>query len=151
MGSPKPLLDWHGRPLVRYQVEQLRDAGCDLVVVVLGFASGRIRCFIDESQALVVENAGYREGRASSVRAGVAALPASTAWIAVLGVDQPRPSAITRALIEASRTTDADLLIPTHNGRRGHPTLFSGRLISEMAAVQEATLGLRDVVIHHQG
>ena len=34
MGSPKPLLDWHGKPLIRYQVDQLRAAGCDHVVVV---------------------------------------------------------------------------------------------------------------------
>ena len=30
MGSPKPLLDWHGKPLIRYQVDQLRAAGRQL-------------------------------------------------------------------------------------------------------------------------
>ena len=34
-------------------------------------------------------------------------------------------------------------------GRRGHPVLFSGRLLPEMREVQDATLGLRAVVHRH--
>ena len=36
MGEPKALLDWGGEPLARYQIRQLREAGADEVIVVLG-------------------------------------------------------------------------------------------------------------------
>ena len=35
MGRPKPLLQWQGVPLIRYQVDSLVAAGVDEVVVVL--------------------------------------------------------------------------------------------------------------------
>lgn len=149
MGSPKPLLAWKGRPLVQYQVEQLRAAGCGVVVVVLGSRAERVLPFVDGLNATVVVNEQFAEGRATSVRAGAAAVPASATWIAVLGVDQPRPAAVMRPLFQAAATSDADILVPVHGGRRGHPVLFSGRLLAEMREVQDATLGLRAVVYRH--
>ncbi len=151
MGSPKPLLDWHGRPLILYQINQLRAAGCDEVVVVLGDRAARVTCFIeDDPHTIVVENPDYRQGRASSVRAGASALQSSTQWIAVLGVDQPRPDSITRQLLKAASASTAAIIVPTHNGRRGHPTLFAGRLLPEMLRVQEETLGLRAILQRHR-
>ena len=146
MGSPKPLLDWHGRPLVRYQVEQLRAGGCDLVVVVLGYRADRVRPFVDGLKAKVVENSAYREGRATSVRAGAAAIPLSAGWVLVLGVDQPRPAGAVRAVVEAAQASDAAVIIPRYSGRNGHPTAFAGRLLPEMRRVRDETLGLREVV-----
>ncbi len=149
MGSPKPLLDWKGRPLVRYQVEQLRAAGCDAVVVVLGSRADRVQPFVDGLGATVVINDQFAEGRATSVRAAAALVPASAEWIAVLGVDQPRPAVVMRPLFQAAADSDADILVPVYGGRRGHPVLFSGRLLGEMRDVQDATLGLRAVVYRH--
>ncbi len=150
MGSPKPLLDWHGRPLVQHQVRELRRGGCDLVMVVLGHQAGRVESFVQASQAQVVYNTDYREGRASSVRAGAQALPGNLDWIVVLGVDQPRPAGVVAAMVKAARQSDASILLPVYQGRHGHPTLFSGRLLAEMAQVQDETLGLRAVVRRHE-
>jgi len=149
MGSPKPLLAWRGRPLVRYQVEQLREAGCDVVVVVLGSRAGRVLPFADVPGATLVVNQRWAEGRATSVRAGAAAIPASADWIAVLGVDQPRSAQVLRPLFTAAAHSTADILVPVQGGRRGHPVLFSGRLLTEMREAQDATLGLRAVVRRH--
>lgn len=150
MGSPKPLLDWHGKPLVRYQVEQLRAGGCDVVVVVLGYRADRVRPFVDGTGATVVENPGYREGRASSVRVGTGAIPFGAEWVLVLGVDQPRPAAAVREVVRATEAGDAAILIPTYRGRFGHPTAFAGWLLSEMRRVRDETLGLRDIVKRHE-
>lgn len=150
MGSPKPLLDWHGKALVRYQVEQLMAGGCDLVVVVLGYRADRVRPFVDGTEATVVENPVYREGRASSVRIGTGAIPSGVEWVLVLGVDQPRPAAAVRAVVRAVGTSDAAIIIPTYRGRHGHPTAFAGRLLPEMGRVRDETLGLREVVKRHE-
>lgn len=150
MGSPKPLLDWHGRPLVRSQVDQLRGGGCDVVVVVLGYRADRVRPFVDGADATVVENPIYREGRASSVRVGAGAIPSGAEWVLVLGVDQPRPAAAVREVVRASATSEAAIIIPTYRGRHGHPTAFAGRLLPEMRRVRDETLGLREVVKRHE-
>ena len=102
------------------------------------------------SQAQVVYNADYREGRASSVRTGAQALPGNLDWIVVLGVDQPRPAGVIATMVQAARQSDASILLPVYQGRHGHPTLFSGRLLAEMAQVQDETLGLRAVVRRHE-
>lgn len=149
MGSPKPLLEWHGLPLVRYQVRELRRGGCDLVVVVLGARADRVAPFVEGSGAAVVVNHEYRQGRASSVRAGAAAIPPTPEWVLVLGVDQPRPAAVVATVVAAARASGNAIIMPAYQGRFGHPTAFSGRLLPEMREVDDATLGLRAVVRRH--
>ncbi|MEO6397075.1 MAG: NTP transferase domain-containing protein, partial [Tepidiformaceae bacterium] len=43
MGEPKALLDWGGEPLLAYHVRQLREAGADEVIVVLGHRGDEIQ------------------------------------------------------------------------------------------------------------
>jgi molybdenum cofactor cytidylyltransferase len=149
MGQLKQLLPWAGTTLVEWQVAQLKEAGADDVVVVLGHASDRIGEAVSRSGARIALNPAYREGRASSVRAGASALSEDSAAVVVLSVDQPRPAWITRSLIEAWRQSRAPLVIPTFAGRRGHPILLDGSLIEELRTVSEADLGLRAVTTRH--
>ena len=148
--SPKPLLDWHGRPLVQYQIQQLKRGGCDLVVVVLGYRADRVQPFVDGSGATVVRNPQYREGRATSVRAGAQALPASADWVVVLGVDQPRPARLVAPVLRAAGPSTAAIVMPVFRGRHGHPTAFAGRLLPELTQVEDRTLGLRAVIQRHE-
>ena len=64
----------------------------------------------------------------------------------IQSVDQPCPSRILQALFEAIESRQADVAIPTFEGRRGHPACFAGRLLPELRAVSEETQGLRSVV-----
>src|SRR5262249_31372537 len=73
MGTPKQLLDWDGQELVAYQVEQLRAAGADEVIVVLGHEAAAIARVAEAAGGRVVLNPEYRSGRASSVRVGARA------------------------------------------------------------------------------
>jgi molybdenum cofactor cytidylyltransferase len=149
MGSPKPLLDWKGRPLVAYQVEQLLSAGVDEVVVVVGHAAAAVRPVAEAAGARVVENRAYRSGRASSVRAGALALADDTLVVVTLNVDQPRPAWVTRRVIAAHIGTGASITTPEQGGRRGHPVAFAGALLPELRAVTEEAEGLRAVVRRH--
>lgn len=150
MGSPKPLLDWQGRPLIQYQIQQLQSGGCDMVVVVLGHRADRVLPFVPDSEVRVVINPLYRQGRATSIRAGAAAIPADVGWVVVLGADQPRAGSIIRQVVQAARSSTAAIVMPAHHGRHGHPTAFAGRLLPELAEVRDETLGLRAVIQHHE-
>jgi len=149
MGTPKPLLDWNGQTLIEYQLGQLRDA-VDRIVVVLGHRADEVRPFVHRAGALAVINELYKEGRASSVRIAAAALPEDTDAVAVLNVDQPRPTEITRHLIAEHQRAGNLITLPTHDGQRGHPPVLDGSLLPEMREVREESLGLRAVMQAHE-
>jgi molybdenum cofactor cytidylyltransferase len=149
MGISKPLLEWAGETLIEYQVHQLCDAGVDDVIAVLGHSADQVRPFAERAGATAVVNDRYAEGRASSLRAGVAAVPPGTTEIAVLNVDQPRPATVIRRLLEEHLASGALITLPTYEGRRGHPAFLCGSLLPELCTVDDATQGLRAVVHRH--
>jgi molybdenum cofactor cytidylyltransferase len=150
MGRPKPLLVWGNETLVEYQVRQLRDAGCDPVVVVLGAHEDAVRPLVHSAGAQAVINELYAEGRASSVRVGAGALGDDVERALILGVDQPRPSSVHARLLAAIDEAGALIAVPVHRGRGGHPVLFDRALFPELREVREATEGMRDVMQRHE-
>ena len=149
MGRPKALLPWGETTLISYQVRELLAAGVEDVVVVLGHAAEEVRPQVP-SQARVVVNEAYRQGRASSLRAGAAALPDDADPIVVLNVDQPRPSELLRALLAAHREGGSPITMPVAQGRRGHPPVLARSLLPELRAASEEGQGLRGLLAAHE-
>jgi molybdenum cofactor cytidylyltransferase len=147
MGRLKQLVPWDGRPLVAWQAEQLRDGGADEVIVVLGHRAEEIRGAVP-SWCRVVVNEAYREGRATSLRAGALALSNPEALF-ILSVDQPRPGWLARRLLERWRGERAPIVSLKFPRRFGHPVLLDGALLQELRDVDEASQGLRAVVQRH--
>jgi molybdenum cofactor cytidylyltransferase len=147
MGAPKPLLEWQGVTLIEYQIAQLRAAGVDDVIAVIGHGTPDVRPLVERAGATVLVNERYAEGRASSLRAGAAAMTGDRDAVIVLNVDQPRPAAVTRSLLGEHR---GGITIPVYNGRRGHPVILDAVLLSELCEVTEETQGLRGVIAHHE-
>ena len=149
MGRPKALLPWRDTTLVEYQVRELTAAGVEHIAVVLGHAAGEVWPRVPDEAHMVV-NEAYREGRASSLRAGAAALPDDADPILILGVDQPRPRDELRTLLAAHQKGGVAVTVPVHEGRRGHPPVLAGDLLPELRAASEETAGLRGVLAAHQ-
>ncbi|MBO9540343.1 nucleotidyltransferase family protein [bacterium] len=147
MGSPKALLDWHGKLLLQHQMDALAEIG--QVVVVLGHEAERIHSHLRAgANCRVVLNPDYPEGRASSLRRGFEAIAASPEAVLVIGVDQPfAPETLTSLL--AQMTAETTIVLPTSAGRRGHPVLFAGALLNELRGITEEGEGLRAVVRRH--
>jgi molybdenum cofactor cytidylyltransferase len=148
MEQLKQLLPWDGVPLVAWQVAQLRDAGVDDVIVVLGHEAGQIQPAVP-AEALVVVNEAYRQGRATSLRCGADATPDDAEAVLILGVDQPRPAWLSRRLIERWRQTGALIVSPRFAAGYGHPILVDGSVLPELRQVTDETLGLRAVIDRH--
>jgi molybdenum cofactor cytidylyltransferase len=162
MGRLKQLLPWGGATLVAWQVAQLREAGAEDVVVVLGHEAEQIRPAVPP-EARIVVNAAYQEGRATSLRAGALALLESAGGgggtggrsaseieaVLILSVDQPRPAWLSRALIERWRAERPLVMSPRFERRYGHPILLDGSLLPELRDVSDETLGLRAVIDRH--
>jgi molybdenum cofactor cytidylyltransferase len=133
---------------VAWQAEQLRDAGADEVIVVLGHEAAQIAAVVPAWSRVVV-NQSYKEGRATSLRAGALALADDTEVLFILSVDQPRPAWLARRLLERWRAERAPIVSPKFPRRFGHPVLVDGTLLPELRLADEATQGLRAVVQRH--
>ncbi len=149
MGSPKPLLPWGDRALIEYQVQQLREAGVDDVVAVLGHRADEIAPLVEAAGARVVLNPSYPDGRATSLVAGALVLP-DPDTILVTNVDQPRPAYVIRQLIDDREARMALIAAPVYNGERGHPVVLDGRLLEDLRTASDANLGLRGVIGGHE-
>jgi molybdenum cofactor cytidylyltransferase len=130
------LLD--GEPLVR------RAAGAGLasrarpVVVVTGHARADVEAALQGLPVAFAHNADFALGLASSLKAGVAALPPDVAGVLVLLGDMPRVDAATLdRLIEAfAAHPQALAVVPVRDGRRGNPLLLSHALFAALARLE---------------
>jgi molybdenum cofactor cytidylyltransferase len=151
MGSPKPLLSWQEKTLVEAQVENLLAGGVDEVYVVTGKSDPETAPILEKlAHTHRVHNPDYLQGKTTSVRAGVAALPDSTTCILLLAVDQPRPAWVIRRVIESHIASGAPLTSPRYHGHGGHPLIFDASLRDELAAITEEKQGIREVFQRHE-
>ncbi len=148
MGEPKALLDWGGEPLLSYQVHQLKEAGCDEVIVVVGHRSDEIQRAIRRLPCRIMLNSRFQMGRAWSLRLGARAVSRDAEAIVVLNVDQPRPAALIRRLLDEHRQEFAATR-PEHDGHGGHPVVISGWLRDEMLVATDEDEGLRGILRRH--
>ncbi|MCS7295048.1 MAG: nucleotidyltransferase family protein [Chloroflexota bacterium] len=148
MGRPKALLDWGGVPLIRYQIEQLKAAGADEVIVVLGYRADEIHRTIRDLPVRVMFNPRFQFGRAGSLRLGAKAANRDAEKIVIVNVDQPRPASLIRELLEAHDTSFA-ATVPVAQGHRGHPVVVSGWLRQELMAADDESEGLRGILARH--
>lgn len=150
MGQLKPLLPWLGTTLISYQLAQLKAAGIAPIVVVLGHESRRVAPLLEPfSDLILVENPHYQLGKASSIQIGLRTLPDHARSLMIHAVDQPRRAETLAALVSHHREGRALITVPTYQGRRGHPPVFSSRLREELSNVSEERQGLREILLRH--
>jgi molybdenum cofactor cytidylyltransferase len=149
MGTQKLLLPFHGKPMIAHAVDALLHSPVDRVVVVLGHdAQAVIRALGDRDVQFVINDDPTGE-MLTSVRCGLAALPAeATAVIVALG-DQPQlqPETV-RRLIRRFQLGKCSMVVPTFGGQRGHPMLLSTQHCAEIAE-SFAGQGLRGLLRAH--
>ena len=151
MGQPKPLLPWRGVTLVEYQVGSLVAAGASEVIVVLGHRHEEIAPYAKGPGVRYVVNHRYRDGRSTSIRAGIAETSPDAEAIVLLGVDQPRPPGIVAQTLSSHLERGALITSPRRSGRGGHPIVFSTALRGELNGITEKEQGIRQVFRAHRG
>jgi len=148
MGRPKALLPWGDSMLIEWQIGELREAGVEDIVVVLGHDAQAILPAVLHEPHVVI-NEEYKQGRASSLRTGAAALPDSADPIVILNVDQPRPREVHERLLASHSESSALITVPASDGKRGHPVIVAGSLLGELREASEERLGLHGVLEAH--
>lgn len=151
MGRPKALVEWDGRPFLAHVLETLAAAAAAPIAVVLDPASAdfaEAKKLAESAGAAVVDNPKPERGMLSSIRHGLAALGGAS-HAAILPVDHPgiRTRTLDALFLHARNTPDR-IVVPTWEGRRGHPGVFpAARFPDLMAAPDEE--GARAVLRSH--
>lgn len=137
MGSPKMLATVEGVPLVRRAAETALASRVDRVVVVTGHRADDVADALDGLDVACVENPAFADGLSTSLSAGLAALGDDVAAAVVLLGDMPMIEApmIDRLIDAFDPNAGALIVVPTHEGRRGNPVLWSRRFFPELMAV----------------
>jgi CTP:molybdopterin cytidylyltransferase MocA len=133
MGRSKALLQAKERSFVAATVHALRHGGCHPVVVVLPPGRDEETRAAVAAGAVTLPNPDPGEGPITSLRVALEALGDGIDGMAVLPVDHPlvRPATV-RALLEAFHESRAPVVLPTHEGERGHPGLFRRSVFPEL-------------------
>jgi len=71
MGSPKALLRWGSSTIVECLIEELRNAGLEQVVLIVGTHSDEIRFQVDSLGIEVCYHPEWHKGMGSSIAAGI--------------------------------------------------------------------------------
>ncbi len=149
MGTSKALLDAGGRSFLAAVVGALVGGGCDPVVVVVGPGREDEARRARAAGALVLENPDPGDGPITSLRLALSVIGGEVEGVAYLPVDHPLVSPETvAALVDTLLDGDAPLVLPTVEGRRGHPALFRRTLFPALSDPSLAE-GARSVVQAH--
>ncbi len=145
MGRQKLLLEFKGKPVVRWSVEAVLPHVGDCVVVT-GEDDAAVRAALAGLAIRVAVNPRPQDGQGSSIAVGVAALkPWTAAAVIVLG-DQPRtPADVLPALLAAHARSQKPIVTPSYRGTRGTPVLFASEVFPELRALR-GDAGARAVV-----
>ena len=151
MGGPNKLLaELAGKPLVRTVTEQALASGASGVIVVTGHQAGEVEKALAGLKVKFVRNPDFAAGLASSVKTGIAAVPANADGAVVCLGDMPLIDArLIDRLIEAFAPDRGDLIaVPVSEGRRGNPVLWSRRFFTELMAL-DGDIGARHLIARH--
>jgi molybdenum cofactor cytidylyltransferase len=136
-GTDKLLVPLRGRPLIEHVIRAAGGAGLSPVVVVTRPDAPALRGALTDLPVEVVENPRPGDGLSTSLRCGLAALPAGIAGAAILLGDMPwvRSSTI-RTLTDTLDDDDGrSICVPVHRGQRGNPVVWSARFFAAMASL----------------
>jgi len=133
MGEPKQLLRFRGEPLVRKAAAAALEH-CARVIVVTGAIHRPIVAALAGLDAEVVQNDDWREGIASSIRAGVGAMQPHAAACLLCLTDQPRVGAAELGkLVEAWRRDPRSIAAAHYGGIAGVPAIFPADYFGRLA------------------
>jgi CTP:molybdopterin cytidylyltransferase MocA len=124
-GSPKQLVRVAGRPLLHTAVTRAAEVTGNALIVVLGSGAAQLAPLLKHTPGSVVVNHEWREGLASSIRAGVARLPAACSAVMLLLADQAAVTADDlRRLAGSWRKQPLHMAAALYGGACGVPAIF---------------------------
>ncbi|PJI44361.1 molybdopterin-binding/glycosyltransferase family 2 protein [Ferrovibrio sp.] len=145
----KLLAGLDGKPVLRHVVEHAQASSASPILLVTGHRADEVRAAAG-ADVTVVHNPSYAEGLASSLRAGLSALPQGLDGVIVCLGDMPDVSTATfEALIAAFNPVEGRAIcLPVIGGKRGNPTLWGLQFLPDLIRL-EGDSGARSLFGSH--
>ena len=150
MGANKMLEEIDGRPMVARTAQRLLSSRARPIVAVLGNEAEAVDAGLGKLPVERVRNPDYADGLATSLKRGLAALPADVDGVVVCLGDMPLIAGrdIDRLIAAFNPLEGRAIVVPTRRGRRGNPVLWSRQFFAEMLALAGDT-GARRLIDKH--
>jgi len=138
LGSPKQNLVYKGKTLLQRAVDTALASICEPVIVVLGANSEAIRPAIENSGVTIIQNDNWKEGMASSIRAGIGQLqnvsPDIKSVILML-CDQPFIDTYLLNMLIMAKSKHG-IITSAYNETVGPPVLFDAIYFNDLLSLK---------------
>ena len=136
-GSAKQLVRIAGRPLLHNTVSRAVQVAGGAVIVVLGAYAAELAPLLSHTPASIVINRDWREGIGSSIRAGVARLPAACSGVMLVLADQAAVTAEDlHRLLSAWKRQPEYVAAAIYSGAVGVPAIFPRSRFKELSGLR---------------
>jgi molybdenum cofactor cytidylyltransferase len=136
-----------GKPLVRIAAEQALASSARPVIVVTGHQREKVEEALAGLPVRFAHNPDFAEGLGASLRTGIAAVPDDVDGAVICLGDMPQVDAalIDRLIAAFDPERGALIVVPTIEGRRGNPVLWSRRFFPDLRQIQ-GDVGARHLI-----
>jgi len=150
MGSNKLMEPVGEKPMLLHTVDAALASAARPVIVVAGHEGQRVRAALAGRAVGIVDNPDHAEGIASSLRAGLAALPPDVDGAIVCLGDMPtvKPEQLDRLIAAFNPLEGRGICVPVVDGKRGNPVLFGAAFFPEMRGAK-GDVGARPLLAEH--
>jgi molybdenum cofactor cytidylyltransferase len=137
LGQPKQLVTFDGRSLLQHAVEKCLPV-CPLgVFVVTGAERESVGKILRGEPVQIVHNKAWRDGLASSITTGIAAVPDDSKAVLLMLCDQPKLSAAELAQLVSVWAGHPDRVVASRFGATfGAPAIFPREVFPMLEALR---------------
>jgi molybdenum cofactor cytidylyltransferase len=150
MGSNKMLAEIDGRPMVARTAQRLLSSRARPIIAVLGNMADAVGEALGKLPVERVLNPDFADGLSTSLKRGLAALPADIDGVIVCLGDMPLIAGrdLDRLIAAFNPLEGSAIVVPTRRGKRGNPILWSRQFFAEMMALSGDS-GARRLIDEH--
>ncbi len=138
-------------PVISATLSAIESAGAMNTVVVTGDAREKIEACTKGLAVDVVHNKDFKSGMGSSIAEGISAIRPESDYVFICLADMPfvQPATLKALMATAKTQNSSAIIVPTFNGKRGHPVLWDSKFIPELSRLS-GDVGGRNVMYHHR-
>jgi molybdenum cofactor cytidylyltransferase len=143
----KMLAEIGGKSLVRIAAEQAVASRAQPVIVVTGHEREKVETALKGLPVRLVHNPDFSEGLGTSLKVGITCVPqeADAAIICLADMPQVDAALIDRLITAFDPERGALVVVPSIDGRRGNPVVWSRRFFHDLMSIQ-GDVGARHLI-----
>jgi molybdenum cofactor cytidylyltransferase len=134
----KLLMKFDDYPMIEHVAKTLNESCLDEIIVVTGFEAEQIKNALDHYDVRFINNQDYEQGLSTSLIAGLRSVDEMTDAIIICLGDMPMVTStgIKQLINEFDPDAGREICVPTYQGKRGNPILWSLRFINVMLQLE---------------